>query len=131
MHLEHLSYEERLKELGWMAWRKAGSGDLTNVCNLKGECKEDRARRKQALHTEQNRKKPPRNCTEFLTGSTFSFCSTLLLLILHVGTTYGPSITFQEGIHEVKAGRTPSKAWNKNDKVNSSVLTSVENKSFV
>lgn len=57
MHLEHLSYEERLKELGWMAWRKAGSGDLTNVCNLKGECKEDRARRKQALHTEQNRKK--------------------------------------------------------------------------
>lgn len=121
---------------GWKSWdgwpgEKQGRGILPTSVIWRESAKRTEPEENRHYIQSRTEKKPPRNCTEFLTGSTFSFCSTLLLLILHVWTTYGPSITFQERIHEVKAGRTPSKAWNKNDKVNSSVLTSVENKSFV
>lgn len=103
------------KSWDWIAWRRAGSGDLT-MSAPRGRVQRGQNQKKRSTTYRAEQEKNPRNCTEHLTGSTFPFCLILLLLIAHVCTIYGPSITFQGRIHEVKAGRTPSKAWNKNNK---------------
>lgn len=73
-NLEHLSYEERLKELRLDCLEKSRLGGSYHVCkHPEGECKEDRTRRKEALHTEQNRKKTQETARSALQAAHFPF----------------------------------------------------------